>query len=71
MVISPVCLFSQDEVIGEKEKWSWVGRVRGVVNMGNDGRGERGRWTGIKRIKKCHCVKWAQQGQDRIKLNKK
>lgn len=27
MVLSPVCLFSQDEVIGEKEKRSWGGRA--------------------------------------------
>lgn len=57
MVLSPVCLFSRDEVIGEKENWSWVGRVRGVVNMGNDGRGERGRWTEAGREQKMPLCK--------------
>ena len=46
---NPVCLFSHDELIGENEKRSWGGRAGGSVNMDNDGRGEKGRWTEVGR----------------------
>lgn len=40
--------------------------------MGNDGRGERGRWTETEREQKMPLwKKRAQQSQGRIKLNKK
>lgn len=54
MVHKPVCLFSPDEEIGEKEKaererkrdGEEEGEVKGnKVNTGNDGRGEEGRWA--------------------------
>lgn len=61
MVLSPVCLFSQDEVIGENEKRSWGGRAGGSVNMGKDGRGEKGRWTEGGGNKICHCVKMGSE----------
>lgn len=32
-------------MIGENEKQSRGGRAGGSLNMGNDGRGEKGRWT--------------------------
>lgn len=36
MVRKPVCLFSQDEAIGEKEKEGWDGRGGGKVNTERD-----------------------------------
>lgn len=65
MVLSPVCLFSQDEVIGESEKRSWGGRAGGSVNTGKDGRGREGQMDrggeegGGNKI--CHCVKMGSE----------
>lgn len=72
MVLSPVCLFRRDEVIGEKEKWSWVGRVGGGGKYGQWWQGREGQMDrGRKGTKNATVYKWAQQGQDGIKLNKK
>lgn len=45
MVLKPVHLFSQDEVIGEKEKKGGLGWSGAEVDAGRNGRGEKGRWT--------------------------
>lgn len=42
MVRGPVCLFSQDEVIGEKEKGSWGGRAGGFGKYGQWWQGREG-----------------------------
>lgn len=72
MVLSPACLCSQDEMIGENEKRSWGGRAGGLVNMGKDGRGAKGRWTEAGRRggnEICHCVKMGSKkpGKNEIK----
>lgn len=64
MVLKPVCLFSQDEEIGEREGWRGRGNK---VNTGNDSRGEKGRWTeGGRRGRKGSSDEWTRKGEEEM-----